>query len=122
MEYPGKIFLTTEQQTFMDDCFKKFNKKDNVIFQFGNIVINRGNIDDILTNQYFFDNHLYRGYKQDYEMFIQHINPDSVRECKLIVQPICFKSHWVLIIGRLKEKNKQIQEDKAGVFLSDLTT
>ncbi|KAH0471028.1 hypothetical protein IEQ34_000751 [Dendrobium chrysotoxum] len=27
LEYPGKIFLTTEQQTFMDECFKKFNKK-----------------------------------------------------------------------------------------------
>ncbi|KAH0461017.1 hypothetical protein IEQ34_008592 [Dendrobium chrysotoxum] len=27
LEYPDKIFLTTEQQTFMDECFKKFNKK-----------------------------------------------------------------------------------------------
>ncbi|KAH0450461.1 hypothetical protein IEQ34_021153 [Dendrobium chrysotoxum] len=48
--------------------------------------------------------HAYRGYKQDFEMFIQHINPDSVRESKLIVQHICFKRHWVLIIGRLKDK------------------
>ncbi|KAH0462245.1 hypothetical protein IEQ34_009820 [Dendrobium chrysotoxum] len=138
----------------------------------GNILINRGDIDDILTNQYFFDNHidsfafllsekiriipkefqkylyisplyrLYKGYKHDYQMFIQHITPDSVRESKLIVQPICFQSHWVLIVGKLKEKVwklydslsnpehkticteviKQIHEDKAGVFPSDITT
>ncbi|KAH0462217.1 hypothetical protein IEQ34_009792 [Dendrobium chrysotoxum] len=55
-------------------------------------------------------------------MFIQHITPDSVRESKLIVQPICFQSHWVLIVGKLKEKIKQIHEDKAGVFPSDITT
>ncbi|KAH0462304.1 hypothetical protein IEQ34_009879 [Dendrobium chrysotoxum] len=122
MEYPGKIFLTTEQQAFMDDCFKKFNKKDDIIFQSGNIEINRGDIDDILTNQYLADNHAYRGYKQDFQIFIQHINPESVRESRLIVQPICFKGHWVLIVGRLKEKIKQIHEDKAGAFPSDITT
>ncbi|KAH0469225.1 hypothetical protein IEQ34_002457 [Dendrobium chrysotoxum] len=69
-------------------------------------------------------------------MFIQHINLDSVRDSKLIVQPICFKGHWVLIIGRIKDKVwklydsspnpehkiKQIHEDKAGVFPSDITT
>ncbi|KAH0466150.1 hypothetical protein IEQ34_006253 [Dendrobium chrysotoxum] len=76
--------------------------RDDVIFQSGNILINRGDIDDILTNQYFFDNHLYKGYKHDYQMFIQHITPDSVRESKLII--------------------KQIHEDKAGVFPSDITT
>ncbi|KAH0448558.1 hypothetical protein IEQ34_022358 [Dendrobium chrysotoxum] len=27
LEYHGKIFLTIEQQTFIDECFKKFNKK-----------------------------------------------------------------------------------------------
>ncbi|KAH0464943.1 hypothetical protein IEQ34_005046 [Dendrobium chrysotoxum] len=146
--------------------------RDDVIFQSGNILINRGDIDDILTNQYFSDNHvdsfafllsekiriipkefqkylyisplyrLYKGYKHDYQMFIQHITPDSVRESKLIVQPICFQSHWVLIVGKLKEKVwklydslpnpehkaicteviKQIHEDKAGVFPSDITT
>ncbi|KAH0449060.1 hypothetical protein IEQ34_022860 [Dendrobium chrysotoxum] len=58
MEYPGKVFLTSEQQAFMDDCFKKFNKKDDIIFQSGNIEINRGDIDDILTNQYLADNHI----------------------------------------------------------------
>ncbi|KAH0450206.1 hypothetical protein IEQ34_020898 [Dendrobium chrysotoxum] len=87
-------------------------------------------------------NELYKGYKHDYQMFIQHITPDSVRESKLIVQPICFQSHWVLIVGKLKEKVwklydslpnpehkaicteviKQIHEDKAGVFPSDITT
>ncbi|KAH0451535.1 hypothetical protein IEQ34_018834 [Dendrobium chrysotoxum] len=116
--------------------------RDDVIFQSGNILINRGDIDDILTNQYFSDNHLYKGYKHDYQMFIQHITPDSVRESKLIIQPICFQSHWVLIVGKLKEKVwklydslpnpehkaicteviKQIHEDKAGVFPSDITT
>ncbi|KAH0458147.1 hypothetical protein IEQ34_013462 [Dendrobium chrysotoxum] len=85
---------------------------------------------------------LYKGYKHDYQMFIQHITPDSVRKSKLIVQPICFQSHWVLIVGKLKEKVwklydslpnpkhkaicteviKQIHEDKAGVFPSDITT
>ncbi|KAH0453853.1 hypothetical protein IEQ34_018177 [Dendrobium chrysotoxum] len=200
LEYPGKIFLTTEQQTFMDEYFKnvllalylrftcallalslcfhcalpalslrftcalpalylrftcaftalslRFTcalpvpdlrffvlfSRDDVIFQSGNILINRGDIDDILTNQYFSDNHvdsfafllsekiriipkefqkylyisplyrLYKCYKHDYQMFIQHITPDSVRESKLIVQPICFQSHWVLIVGKLKEK------------------
>ncbi|KAH0459950.1 hypothetical protein IEQ34_010613 [Dendrobium chrysotoxum] len=84
MEYPGKIFLTTEQQAFMDDCFKKFNKKDDA----------------------------YRGYKQNFEMFIQHINHDSVRDSKLIVQPIYFKGHWI----------KQIHEDKAGAFPTDIIT
>ncbi|KAH0466962.1 hypothetical protein IEQ34_004200 [Dendrobium chrysotoxum] len=84
----------------------------------------------------------YRGYKQVFEIFIQYINPDSVRKSKLIVQPICFKGHLVLIIGRLKDKVwklydllpnpeykaicteviKQIHEDKAGVFPSDITT
>ncbi|KAH0452515.1 hypothetical protein IEQ34_019814 [Dendrobium chrysotoxum] len=88
--------------------------KDDVIFKSGNIVINRDDIDDILTNQYLPDNHVdafafllsekkrimtnefqpylyisplyrvYKGYKQDYEMFIQHINPDSVREANLL--------------------------------------
>ncbi|KAH0468642.1 hypothetical protein IEQ34_001874 [Dendrobium chrysotoxum] len=126
--------------------------RDDIIFQSGNILINRGDIDDILTNQYFSDNHvdsfafllsekiriipkefqkylyisplyrLYKSYKHDYQMFIQHITPDSVRESKLIVQPICFQSHWVLIVGKLKEKIKQIHEDKAGVFPSDITT
>ncbi|KAH0469094.1 hypothetical protein IEQ34_002326 [Dendrobium chrysotoxum] len=146
--------------------------RDDVIFQSGNIIINRGDIDDILTNQCFSDNHvdsfafllsekiriipkefqkylyisplyrLYKCYKHDYQMFIQYITPDSVRESKLIVQPICFQSHWVLIIGKLKEKVwklydslpnpehkaicteviKQIHEDKAGVFPSDITT
>ncbi|KAH0457197.1 hypothetical protein IEQ34_015104 [Dendrobium chrysotoxum] len=47
-------------------------------------------------------------------MFRQHITPDSVKESKLIVQPIYFQSHWVLIIGKLKKKIKQIHEDKAG--------
>ncbi|KAH0450411.1 hypothetical protein IEQ34_021103 [Dendrobium chrysotoxum] len=37
-------------------------------------------------------------------MFIQHINHNSVRESKLIVQPIYFKSHLILIIGRLNDK------------------
>ncbi|KAH0469441.1 hypothetical protein IEQ34_000999 [Dendrobium chrysotoxum] len=55
-------------------------------------------------------------------MFIQHINPDFVRKSKFIVQPIYFKSHWVLIIGRLKDKIKQIHEYKAGVFPSNITT
>ncbi|KAH0464653.1 hypothetical protein IEQ34_007439 [Dendrobium chrysotoxum] len=172
MEYPGKVFLTSEQQAFMDDCFKKFNKKDDIIFQSGNIEINRGDIDDILTNQYLADNHVdafafllsekrrilpkefqnylyisplyraYRGYKQDFQIFIQHINPDSVRESKLIVQPIYFQGHWVLVVGRLKDKVwklydslpnpehkaicieviKQIHEDKAGAFPSHITT
>ncbi|KAH0465109.1 hypothetical protein IEQ34_005212 [Dendrobium chrysotoxum] len=78
--------------------------RDDIIFQSGNIEINRGDIDDILTNQYLADNHAYRGYKQDFQIFIQHINPDYVRESRLIVQPICFKGHWVLIVGRLKDK------------------
>ncbi|KAH0466743.1 hypothetical protein IEQ34_003981 [Dendrobium chrysotoxum] len=130
--------------------------KDDIIFQSGNIEINRGDIDDILTNQYLADNHVdafafllsekrrilpkefqnylyisplyraYRGYKQDFQIFIQHINLDSVRESKLIV----------LVIGRLKDKVcklydslpnpehkiKQIHEDKAGAFPSDITT
>ncbi|KAH0450645.1 hypothetical protein IEQ34_021337 [Dendrobium chrysotoxum] len=131
---------------------QKILPDDDVIFQSGNIVINRGDIDDILTNQYLADNHVdafafllsekrrimpkefqnylyisplyraYRGYKQNFEMFIQHINPDSIRDIKLIVQPICFKGHWVLIIERLKDKIKQIHEDKTGVFSSDITT
>ncbi|KAH0470257.1 hypothetical protein IEQ34_001815 [Dendrobium chrysotoxum] len=83
-----------------------------------------------------------RGYKQNFEMFIQHINRDSFRDSKLIVQLIYFKGHWVLIIGRLKDKVwklydslpnpehkaicseviKQIHEDKAGAFPSDITT
>ncbi|KAH0448216.1 hypothetical protein IEQ34_022016 [Dendrobium chrysotoxum] len=120
MEYLGKVFLTSEQQAFMDDCFKK----DDIIFQSRNIEINLGDIDDILTNQYLADNHVdaYRGYKQAFQIFIQHINPDSVRESKLIVQPICFQGHWVLVVGRLKDKIKQIHEDKAGAFPSDITT
>ncbi|KAH0469118.1 hypothetical protein IEQ34_002350 [Dendrobium chrysotoxum] len=58
----------------------------------------------------------------NYCRLIEHINLDSVRDSKLIVQPICFKGHWVLIIGRIKDKIKQIHEDKAGVFPSDITT
>ncbi|KAH0465016.1 hypothetical protein IEQ34_005119 [Dendrobium chrysotoxum] len=138
--------------------------KDDVIFQSENIVINRGDV-DILTNQYLADNHVdtfafflskkrrimpkefqnylyisplyraYRGYKQNFKMFIQHINPNSIRNNKLIVQPICFK-------GRLKDKVwklydslpnpehkaiyteviKQIHKDKAGAFPSDIIT
>ncbi|KAH0450251.1 hypothetical protein IEQ34_020943 [Dendrobium chrysotoxum] len=141
----------------LEDNLKKFQAtvdslQDDIIFQSGNIEINRGDIDDILTNQYLADNHVdafafllsekrrilpkefqnylyisplyraYRGYKQDFQIFIQHINPDSIRESKLIVQPIYFQGHWVLVIGRLKDKIKQIHEDKAGAFPSDITT
>ncbi|KAH0458731.1 hypothetical protein IEQ34_011545 [Dendrobium chrysotoxum] len=132
--------------------------KDDIIFQSGNIEINRGDIDDILTNQYLADNHVdafafllsekrkilpkeFQNYLYISPLY-RHINPDSVRESKLIVQPICFQGHWVLVVGRLKDKVwklydslpnpehkaicteviKQIHEDKAGAFPSDITT
>ncbi|PKU61832.1 hypothetical protein MA16_Dca026590 [Dendrobium catenatum] len=57
--------------------------------------------------RYLYVSPLYRVYKsfnQDYQIFIQHINPVSVKESKLIVQPIIFEKHWVLLIGKLREK------------------
>ncbi|KAH0451336.1 hypothetical protein IEQ34_018635 [Dendrobium chrysotoxum] len=44
------------------------------------------------------------------------------RESNLIVQPVVFKDHWTLIIGRLKEKITHLHEEKQGVFRSDITT
>ncbi|KAH0449483.1 hypothetical protein IEQ34_020175 [Dendrobium chrysotoxum] len=53
-------------------------------------------------------------------MFVQHINPDSIKESNLIVQPIIFSKHWILIIGRLKERIKSLHEDTEGAFTSDI--
>ncbi|KAH0452528.1 hypothetical protein IEQ34_019827 [Dendrobium chrysotoxum] len=84
---------------------------------------------------------VYKCYNQNYEIFIQHINPDSVKKSNLIIQSIVFKDHWTLIIGRLKEKIwklydsllnsehkkicyeiKHFHKDKQGAFQSDITT
>ncbi|PKU65288.1 hypothetical protein MA16_Dca026167 [Dendrobium catenatum] len=47
---------------------------------------------------------VFKSYNQDYQIFIKHINPVSVKESKLIVQPIIYDKHWVLLIEKLKEK------------------
>ncbi|KAH0463141.1 hypothetical protein IEQ34_007723 [Dendrobium chrysotoxum] len=96
--------------------------KDDIIFKSGNIVINRADnhIDAfafllsekrMITEKefqpylYIFPLYMvYRGYNHNYDIFIEHINPGSVKESNLIVQIIIFYNHWTLIIGRLKEK------------------
>ncbi|KAI0488977.1 hypothetical protein KFK09_028818 [Dendrobium nobile] len=171
MDYPGKPFLAEQKQQFMDECFKKFNTKEHKIFVSGNIEIKRSDIDILLTNDWLGDNHvdafayflleqsrlmaekfqrylyispLYMVYKSlnlDYQIFIEHINPVSVQQSKLIVQPIIYEKHWVLLVGKLKEKvwklydslsnpeHKHIchkvinylHEDAVGCFSSDIT-
>ncbi|KAH0469982.1 hypothetical protein IEQ34_001540 [Dendrobium chrysotoxum] len=81
----------------------KIGLLDDLIFTSGNISIIRVDIDDLLKNECLGDNHVYKDYKQPYHMFIQHINPDSVKESNLIIEPIIFNKHWILIISRLKK-------------------
>ncbi|KAH0458197.1 hypothetical protein IEQ34_013512 [Dendrobium chrysotoxum] len=133
MEYPVKDFLTKEQQTFMNDCFKKFNKNLLALFIYFTCALH----DSIIFKS---DNIVYKGYKQPSEIFIQHINPDYVKESNVIIQPIIFTNHWTLIIRRLKERVwklfdflpnpehkkiyyeiKYLHEDKEGAFPSDIT-
>ncbi|KAI0508112.1 hypothetical protein KFK09_014246 [Dendrobium nobile] len=47
---------------------------------------------------------VYKSYSMDYQIFINHINPVSIQESKLIVLPIIHEKHWVLLVGKLKEK------------------
>ncbi|KAH0464068.1 hypothetical protein IEQ34_006854 [Dendrobium chrysotoxum] len=47
---------------------------------------------------------VYNDYKQPFYIYVQHINPISVNESNLTVQPIICSKHWTVIIGRLKER------------------
>ncbi|XP_028547412.1 sentrin-specific protease 2-like, partial [Dendrobium catenatum] len=145
--------------------------REHIIFASGNIEIKRSDIDFLLTIDWLADNHvdafafflleqsrlmtekfqrylyispLYRVYKSlnlDYQIFIKHINPVSVKESKLIIQPIIYEKHWVLLVGKLKEKVwkmydslpnpehknichtiiKYLHEDTIGCFSTDIT-
>ncbi|KAH0466423.1 hypothetical protein IEQ34_003661 [Dendrobium chrysotoxum] len=87
MEYGGKEFHTQEQQSFMDDCFKKYNYKNIPIFSSGNVVVTRGHIDELITDNYLTNDHVYKNYKEPRDI------------CNII-----HNMHWTLLVSRLKEK------------------
>ncbi|KAL0915243.1 hypothetical protein M5K25_015645 [Dendrobium thyrsiflorum] len=134
MDYPGKIFLAPDMQLFMDDCFKKYVYRQDVVFSSGNIILTRRDIDHILlddcldnfhidTCALFLDRkakalpaiyqpYLYispmhrilKTYNDHTDLYIKHIKKETLKRTNLLIIPIINNNHWTLLVGRLKER------------------
>ncbi|KAL0920107.1 hypothetical protein M5K25_009218 [Dendrobium thyrsiflorum] len=110
---------------------KKF---EDVVFTTGNVVLNRRDIDHILLDDcldnfhidayaFFVDRkakampaiyqpYLYispmhrilKNYKDESDLYIKHINKETVKRTHLLIIPIIHNNHWTLLVGRLKER------------------
>ncbi|KAL0927742.1 hypothetical protein M5K25_001948 [Dendrobium thyrsiflorum] len=134
MYYRGKEFLAQDMQLFIDDCLKKYAYLEDVVFSSGNIILNRRDIDHILLDDcldnfhidayaFFVDRktkaipaiyqpYLYispmhrilNDYKDPSDIYIKHINKETLRRTHLLIIPIIHNNHWTLLVGRLKER------------------
>ncbi|KAL0917117.1 hypothetical protein M5K25_012164 [Dendrobium thyrsiflorum] len=107
---------------------------EDVVFSSGNIILNRRDIDHILLDDcldnfhidayaFFVDRkakaipaiyqpYLYispmhrilNDYKDPSDIYIKHINKETLRRTHLLIIPIIHNNHWTLLVGRLKER------------------
>ncbi|KAL0910751.1 hypothetical protein M5K25_018835 [Dendrobium thyrsiflorum] len=107
---------------------------EDVVFSTGNIILNRRDIDHILLDDcldnfhidayaFFVDRkakaipaiyqpYLYispmhrilNDYKDPSDLYIKHINKETLRRIHLLIIPIIHNNHWTLLVGRMKER------------------
>ncbi|KAL0907664.1 hypothetical protein M5K25_022086 [Dendrobium thyrsiflorum] len=134
MYYRGKEFLAQDMQLFIDECLRKYAYLEDVVFSTGNIILNRRDIDHILLDDcldnfhidayaFFVDRkakaipaiyqpYLYispmhrilNDYKDPSDLYIKHINKETLRRIHLLIIPIIHNNHWTLLVGRMKER------------------
>ncbi|KAL0926473.1 hypothetical protein M5K25_002707 [Dendrobium thyrsiflorum] len=134
MDYPGKIFLAPDMQSFMDDCFKKYAYRQDVVFSSGHVILTRRDINHILldecldnfhvdTSAFFLDRktkalpaiyqpYLYispmhrilKTYNDYTDLYVKHIKKETLKRSNLLIMPIINNNHWTLLVGRLKER------------------
>ncbi|KAH0450898.1 hypothetical protein IEQ34_021590 [Dendrobium chrysotoxum] len=66
---------------------------DDAIFTSSNIVITRADIDQLVTNDYLDNEH-------PTNLFVQHINDNSVKESNLLILPIIYNKQWTLLVDK----------------------
>ncbi|KAL0911877.1 hypothetical protein M5K25_017808 [Dendrobium thyrsiflorum] len=50
------------------------------------------------------DFHILKNYKDPSDLYIKHINKETLKRIHLLIIPIIHNNHWTLLVGRLKER------------------
>ncbi|KAL0910132.1 hypothetical protein M5K25_021074 [Dendrobium thyrsiflorum] len=126
----GKEIVCTDEMQSPPQVWKF----EDVVFSTGNIILNRRDIDHILLDDcldnfhidayaFFVDRkakaipaiyqpYLYispmhrilNDYKDPSDLYIKHINKETLRRIHLLIIPIIHNNHWTLLVGRMKER------------------
>ncbi|KAL0926778.1 hypothetical protein M5K25_003028 [Dendrobium thyrsiflorum] len=121
LDFPGRNMISEYKCSFIDGCLGRFHDKNDAVYNSGNVVIYRSQIDELLTAEYLDNNHVdaaaiilseknslapgyYHTYGYETSKFVAHINKESVQASKILLVPIIHNGHWTLLSGKLEER------------------
>ncbi|KAL0920241.1 hypothetical protein M5K25_009362 [Dendrobium thyrsiflorum] len=58
LDFPGRHMISEYKCSFIDRCLEKFHDKNDAVYNSGNVVIYRSQIDELLTSEYLDNNHV----------------------------------------------------------------
>ncbi|KAH0457732.1 hypothetical protein IEQ34_013047 [Dendrobium chrysotoxum] len=130
--------------------YGSFLDRSDVIYQFGDVIIYRSQIDELLKSEYLDTNHVdafgnflvekskqcpglyepflfvsslhwaYNAYKVDTIGYVSHITKESVSASNFMLVPIIEQSHWTLLVGNLKMKISHLYDETSKSFETDI--